>query len=94
MIYKNGLDIGNVDRATHHWTREGHEGESVIDLTQANRPMRKWSILTDDHTTGSNHEVRKREVEADRQEEAEHERIVQWNLAPMTEEVVEAAEKI
>jgi hypothetical protein len=32
---ENGLEIGNHGRATHHWTREGQEGKSVIDLTLA-----------------------------------------------------------
>jgi endonuclease/exonuclease/phosphatase family metal-dependent hydrolase len=40
VIDENGLEIGNDGRATHHWTREGHEGESVIDLTLANRPFK------------------------------------------------------
>jgi len=57
VIDENGLEIGNDGRATQHWTREGHEGESVIDLTLANRPITKWSILADDHPTGSDHEV-------------------------------------
>ena len=33
VIDDNGLEIGNDGEATHHWTREGHEGESVINLT-------------------------------------------------------------
>jgi len=27
VIDENGLEIGNDGEATHHWTREGHEGE-------------------------------------------------------------------
>ena len=38
MIEENALEIGNDCAATHDWTREGHEGEWVIDLTLANRP--------------------------------------------------------
>ena len=57
VIDKNGLEIGKDGEATHNWTREGHEGEAVIDLTLANRPITKWSILGDDHATGSDHEV-------------------------------------
>jgi hypothetical protein len=53
VIDENGLEIGNEGEATHHWTREGHEGESVIDLTLANRPITKWSILADNHATRS-----------------------------------------
>ena len=36
MIDENGLEIGNDWETTHHRTRQGHEGESVIDLTLAN----------------------------------------------------------
>ena len=94
MIDENGLEIGNDGEATHHWTREGHKGESVIDLTLAIRPITKSSILADhDHATGSDHEVIEWEVEVDRQEEAGHERLVGWNLAAMTEEDGKAAEK-
>jgi hypothetical protein len=94
VIDENGLEIGNDGRVTHHWTREGHEGESVINLTLANRPITKWSILADDHTMGSDHKVKEWEVEADRQVEADHERVVGWNLAAMKEEDAEAAEKL
>ena len=76
VIGENGLEIGNDGRATHHWTRESHEGESVIDVMLANRPITKWSILADDHATGSDHEVIEWEVDADRQEEADHARVV------------------
>jgi len=94
VIDENGLEIGNDGEAAHHWTREGHEGESVIDLTLANRPITKWSILADDHATGSDHEVIEWEVEVDRQEEAGHEQVVGWNIAAMTEEDAKAAEKL
>jgi hypothetical protein len=94
VIDEKGLEIGNDGQSTHHWTREGHEGESVIDLTLANRPMTKWSILADDHATGSDHEVIEWEVEVDRQEEADHATVVGWNLAAMTEKDAEAAEKL
>jgi hypothetical protein len=76
VIDVNRLEIGNDGRATHQWTREGHEGRSVIDLTLANRPITKLSTLADDHATGSDHKVIECEVEADRQEEADHERVV------------------
>jgi hypothetical protein len=91
---ENGLEIGKDLRATHHWTREGHEGESVIDLTLANQLIPKWSILADDSTTGSDNEVIEWEVEADRQEEADHQRVVGWNLAAVTKEDPEGAEKL
>jgi hypothetical protein len=53
----------------------------------------KWSILPDNHPTGSDHKVTEWEVEADRQEDADHKRVVVLNLAAMTEKDMEAAEK-
>ena len=94
VIDENGLEIGNDGRPTDHWTREDQEGESVIDLTLANRPIIKWTILADDHATGSEHEVIEWEVGVDRQAEADHERVVGWNLAAMTEKDIEAAQKL
>jgi len=94
VIDENGLEIGNDGRAPHDWTREGHECETVIDLTLANRPITTLSILADDHATGSDHEVIEWQVEADRQEEADHEMVVGWNLAAMTEEDAKATEKL
>ena len=93
-INENGLEIGNHGRPTHHWTREDQEGESVIDLTLANRPIVRWTIPADDHATASDHEVIEWEVGVVRQKEVDHETVVGWNLAAMTEEDVEAAEKL
>jgi len=76
VIDENGLEIGNDSRPTDHCTREDQEGESVTDLTLANRPIVKWTILADDHPTGSDSEVIEWEVGVDRQEEADHERVV------------------
>ena len=86
VIHENGLEMGYDGTVTHHWTREGHEGKSVFDLTLPNGPISKWSILADNHPTGTDHKVMQREVEADRQEEADHERLVGWKIAAMTEE--------
>jgi len=73
VIDENGLEIGNDDgEVTHHCTTDGHEGESVIDLMLVNRPITQWSILANDHATGSDHEVIEWEVEVVRQEEAGH----------------------
>ena len=94
VIDKNGLEIGNDGRHTHHWKREDQEGKSVIDLTLANRLIVQWTILADDHATGSDHEVLEWEVGVDRQEEADHKRVVAWFLAAMMEKDVEAAEKL
>jgi hypothetical protein len=69
VIDENALQTGIDGDATHHRTREGHEVESVIGLTLANRPITKWSILhDDDHATGTDHEVIEWEVELDRLE--------------------------
>ena len=63
MIDENCPEFGTLVEPTHHWTRDGHEGKSDIDLTLSNRPIRKWSILADDnHATGSDHEVIEWEV--------------------------------
>jgi len=94
VIDENGLEIGNDGRPTHHGTREDREGELVIDLTLANRAIVKWTILAYDHASGSDHEVIEWEVGVDRQEEADHERVVGWNLAAMTDKDVEAAGKL
>jgi len=94
VIDENRLEIGNNGRATHHGMREDHEGESVIDMTLANQPITKWSILADDHTSGSVYEVIEWEVQPDRPEEADHERVVGCQLAAIMEKDVEAAEKL
>jgi len=62
VIDENRLLIGNDGRPTHHWTREDQEGESAIDLTLANGSIVKWTVLADDHATGSDLEVTKWEV--------------------------------
>ena len=93
VIDENGLEVMNDGQPTHYWTREDHEGESVIDMRFANRPITKWFIRADDHATGSDHEVIELEVEGDRPEEADHERIVEWDIPAMMEEDSEAAER-
>jgi hypothetical protein len=57
VIDKNGLEIVNDGRPTHHWAREDQEGESVIYQTLANRPIVRWTILAEDHAMGTDHEV-------------------------------------
>jgi len=34
-----GLEIENVDRPTHHWARNGEQGESTIALTLVTRQI-------------------------------------------------------
>jgi len=93
VIDENGLEIANDGSATHHWARADQQGESVIYLTLANQPILKCTILADDHATRSDHEVIEWQVGVVRQEEAEHERVVGWNLAAIAEKDMEAAEK-
>jgi len=54
----------------------------------------RWIILPDDHANGSDHMVIHWEVEVDRHEEADHERVAGWNLGAMMEQNLEAAEKL
>jgi hypothetical protein len=51
-------------------------------------------ILADENPTKSDHEVIEWEVDVDRQEVADYERVLRWNLAAMIEEDVEAAEQL
>jgi len=60
----------------------------------SNQPVVKWTILAKDHATGSDLEVIEWEVGVDRQEEADHEGVVLWNLPAMTEKDAGAAEKL
>jgi hypothetical protein len=78
VIAENPLQIENDGEATHHGTREGHEGESVSNLTLTNRLLTKWSILAHAHAAGSDHEVIECAVDVDRQEGG-HEKVVGWN---------------
>jgi hypothetical protein len=65
-----------------------------LDLTLVNRPNVRWTVLADDHATGSDHEVIEWEVGVDRQEQADQERVVGWNLVAMMEEDAEEAENV
>jgi hypothetical protein len=59
-----------------------------------NRPIGKWTTLAENYPTGSDHKVIEWEVDVETQEEADHERVVGWNLAAMAEEDEEAAKKL
>ena len=78
-IDENGMEVGNDGQPTHYWTREDHQGKWVVDLMLVNRPISRWLILPDDHAARSDNDVIEWEVEAERQEEADHERVVGWN---------------
>jgi len=89
-----GLEIGNVDQPTHHWARNGEEGESTIDLTMAIRPITRWTLQDGSHGAGSLHEVIEWEFNVDKPEEADHVQVIGWNLATMSNEDEEAAEEL
>jgi hypothetical protein len=94
IIDEHGLVIGNDDRPTHHWTRNESEGESIIDLTLANRPVGKWMILDGSHVTGSDHKIIEWEVDMEKQEEAEGTQVVGWNQAAMLQEDEKQAKNV
>ena len=94
MIAEYGLEIGNDDRATQHLARNGEARESTIDLTLATRSITRWTILEGSHTAGSDHEVIEWEFNIHKQEEADHVQVIGWNLAAMSKEDEEAAERL
>jgi hypothetical protein len=94
IIEEYGLEIGNDDRRTHHWATNGEEGESTIDLTVATQPIMRWTTLEGSHATSSGHEVIEWEFNVAQQEEADHVQVTGWNLAAMSKEDEEAAEKL
>jgi len=55
VIDKNGQEFGNDGKATHHWTSEGHEGKSVVNLVLGNQPITTWAILANDRATACNY---------------------------------------
>jgi hypothetical protein len=93
-IDQNGLEIGNFARATHSWTRGDLEGKSIIDLTMVNRPIEKLTILAVIHATISDHQVIEWEGNVDKEEAADHQRVVRWNLAAIMEEDDEPGKKL
>jgi len=50
--------------------------------------------MADDHATGSDHQVIEGEMVSDGLEEPDQERVVGWNLAAITQEDLNAAEKL
>jgi len=94
IIDQYGLEIGNDDWPTHHWARNGKEGEWTIELTLATRPITRWTTMDGSHATGSDHEVIEWEFNVDKQEAADHVQVIGWNFAAMSKEDKEAAEKV
>jgi hypothetical protein len=94
IIDENAREIGNGDRPTHHWARNGEEGESTIDFALATRPITGWTTQDWSRATHSNHEVIEWEFNIDKLEEADHVQIIGWNLAAMSKQDKEAAEKL
>jgi hypothetical protein len=85
VIHKNRLEIANHGKALQELRKERAHGESVIDLRLANSRTTKWSLLADEHTSGSDHTVTQWKVYVDWQKEADNEMEADWNMAAMTE---------
>jgi hypothetical protein len=67
VFNENGLYVGNDGHPTNFRTKENHEGDSVSELTLANRLIMKWYIQVDDHATGTDHGDMEWEEAIDRQ---------------------------
>ena len=95
IIDEHGLVIGNDDRPTHYWMRNECEGASIVDLSLANRPFGKWTIVDGDQAMGSDREIIEWEIEVENEEEAAGTQVVWWKLAATWEEEdTEHAEKL
>ena len=83
---------------TNHLVAEsvvGGEPTIIIEyLTLANRPITRWTTLDGRHATGSDHEVIEWEFNVETQEEADQVQVIGWNLAAMSKEDKEVAEKL
>jgi endonuclease/exonuclease/phosphatase family metal-dependent hydrolase len=86
--------IGNDDRPTQYWKTNESKGGSIIDLTLANRSLRKCKILDGNDATQSDHEIIKWEVQMYMQEEGGGTQVIGWNLAAMSQDDKEHAEKL
>jgi hypothetical protein len=75
-------------------TRIESKCKSIIDLSLANEPLGKLTVLGQSHVTGSDHEIIEREVDMVMQEEAGGTHVVGWNLAAMSQEDEEQGEKL
>jgi len=69
-------------------------GECIINQTLAIRPFEKWMILDSSYATGSDQEIIDWELNMEQQQEAGGTQVVGWNLAAMSQEDVEVAEKL
>jgi hypothetical protein len=83
IIEEHTLVIGNNDQPTNYWMRQNRMGQSVIDLTLAIRPFRKWMFLDGIHAPGYDHEIIVWELDMEKQEEAGGTHVVGWNLEAM-----------
>jgi len=54
----------------------------------------RCTSLDGSHATGSDHDVIEWEFNVDKQEEADHVQVIEWNLAAMSKEDEEAEEKL
>jgi hypothetical protein len=95
IIDEHRLEIGNDDdRPTQHWARNGEKGESTIDQTLPTQPIMRWTTLGGSQDTGSDHEVIEWVYNVAKQEAADHLQVIGWNLAAMSTEDEDAAEKL
>jgi hypothetical protein len=94
IIDEHRLEIRNHDQPTHHWARNGEEGEWTIDLTLASRPITRRPILDRRHATGSDPQVMEWEFSIHTQEEADHMQVIGCNLAAKSKDDEKVAEKL
>jgi hypothetical protein len=94
IIAEHVLKIGNDDQPTDHWARNSEEGESTIELTLSSRPIIRRTRLDGTNTTCSYHEVIVWQLTIGKTEEADPKQVIAWNMAVMSKEDEEAAEKL
>jgi len=94
IIGEHWLVFGNDNSRSDYWNQHNSMGESVIDLTLANRSVGKWMILDMSHASGSNREIIAWELEMEKQEEGRGTEIVGRNLAGVSLKDFEAFEKL
>ena len=94
IIDQHGRVIGNDDLPTHYWTGNERAGKSILDLTLANRPFEKWTILEGNDATGSDREMIEWEVDMEKIEEVGGTQVVGWNLVAIEQVDKEQVEKL
>jgi len=74
--------------------REYLKGNLINNLILPYRPTGQWAILADNHMTDCDKEGVEWEVDANTQEEADHEWVVRWILVAMLEQNRKVAKKL